>query len=76
VLPGSTETELMWIGVGADEIPEERRKVEAATPLGKLADPEEIAQAVLWLCSPLASFASGSLISVDGGVSSRAPSPR
>ena len=76
VLPGGTDTDMMWMGLRQEEIPEERRKVEGVTPLGRVADPQEIAQAVLWLCSPLASFASGSLISVDGGVSSRAPSPR
>lgn len=40
---------------------------EAATPLGRLADPEEVAAAVVWLCSPESSYVTGTALSVDGG---------
>lgn len=36
-------------------------------PAGRLGEPVEIAHAVMWLCSPYASFVDGAAISVDGG---------
>lgn len=40
-------------------------------PIGRYGRPEEIADAVLWLCSDRASFVVGQSISVDGGFTMR-----
>ena len=41
--------------------------VEGRTPLGRLADPEEVANAIAFLCSPEAQMSSGAVLPVDGG---------
>ena len=40
----------------------------ARTPMGRMGQPEDVANAYLWLASDAASFISGTVISVDGGV--------
>lgn len=40
-------------------------------PVGRIAEPQEVADAVVWLCSNEASFITGSSIVIDGGLSSR-----
>jgi NAD(P)-dependent dehydrogenase (short-subunit alcohol dehydrogenase family) len=37
------------------------------TPRGRIGDPDEVAAAVLWLCSDAASFAVGTVLAIDGG---------
>ena len=39
----------------------------AARPMGRVGTPEEIAEAVVWLCSDAASFVTGHAMTVDGG---------
>jgi NAD(P)-dependent dehydrogenase (short-subunit alcohol dehydrogenase family) len=48
--------------------PETVAAVEAMVPLGRRAEPEEIGEAVAWLCSPAAAYVTGEVITVDGGV--------
>jgi hypothetical protein len=40
----------------------------AQAPIGRFGEPEEIAAAVVWLCSPAASFMVGHAMAVDGGL--------
>lgn len=47
--------------------PELVKKIEAMTPLGRLAEPEEVATAILFLASPAASMVTGHTLAVDGG---------
>jgi NAD(P)-dependent dehydrogenase (short-subunit alcohol dehydrogenase family) len=42
-------------------------KLESRIPMGRLARPEEIAETIFFLCSPAASYITGSVLSVDGG---------
>ncbi len=43
------------------------KAMEKSIPMGRVGRPEEIANAVLWLCSDAASYMTGQSISVDGG---------
>jgi NAD(P)-dependent dehydrogenase (short-subunit alcohol dehydrogenase family) len=39
----------------------------AAYPLGRLGTPDEVAEAIRWLCSPASGWISGAELTVDGG---------
>jgi 3-oxoacyl-[acyl-carrier protein] reductase len=63
VAPGYVKTRL------TDELPENARTAMLAnTPLGRLGDPEDVAGAVRFLCSDEASFITGEVLLVDGGL--------
>jgi NAD(P)-dependent dehydrogenase (short-subunit alcohol dehydrogenase family) len=47
--------------------PEGRAKVIAEEPIGRMGTAEEIAAAVVWLCSPGAGFVVGHAMIIDGG---------
>ena len=50
------------------ENPESRESITAMEPIGRVGMPEEIAEAVFWLCSDAASFVTGQAWAVDGGL--------
>lgn len=63
VAPGFIMTEMV------QQMPENiLNDMKAHTPLGRLGDPRDIANAYLWLASDEASFVTGATISVDGGI--------
>lgn len=72
LVPGSTETELMWANVEPADVPRTRATIEAEVPLGRLARPEEVAAAAAWLLGDDASYVTGSHLVCDGGVLARA----
>lgn len=65
VCPGIIETPMMDRFSGGT--PEGRARVIAQEPIGRMGIPEEIASAVLWLCSDLGGFTIGHAMVVDGG---------
>lgn len=67
VLPGPTDTPLMWAPVAAENRSAVRAQVEKEVPLGRVADPREIATVIAFLLSDDASFVTGSSVVVDGG---------
>ena len=64
VCPAGIETDLF------DRIadnPQQRERIAAMHPIGRVGKPEEIANAVVWLCSDKASFVTGHSLTLDGG---------
>jgi NAD(P)-dependent dehydrogenase (short-subunit alcohol dehydrogenase family) len=66
VCPGAIDTPMMGRLTG--HRPQRAERMAAAEPVGRMGQPEEIAQAVVWLCSEAASFVTGHAMAVDGGI--------
>jgi NAD(P)-dependent dehydrogenase (short-subunit alcohol dehydrogenase family) len=65
VCPGTIETPMVTSML--EKEPDSMKEILKLQPIGRLGRPEEIASAVLWLCSPGASFVIGHALAVDGG---------
>jgi NAD(P)-dependent dehydrogenase (short-subunit alcohol dehydrogenase family) len=72
LLPGPTETELMWANVPPTEVASTREAVCGEVPLERLADPVEIAEPALWLLSDAAAYITGAQLACDGGLLAKA----
>lgn len=64
VCPGLVDTDIMSRNLS----PERRTQVETTIPLGRLADPEEVASVVCFLASAQASYLTGAVVDVNGGM--------
>jgi NAD(P)-dependent dehydrogenase (short-subunit alcohol dehydrogenase family) len=65
VCPGVIHTAMIDRTTGGDK--EMEKQYTAMEPVGRMGKPEEIARAVIWLCSDEASFVTGIAMPVDGG---------
>ena len=72
IVPGATETGMMWNNVPAPEIERMTAQLHRDIPLGRLAQPEDPARGVLWLLSDESSYVTGSHLVCDGGVMAKA----
>src|SRR5918998_248054 len=69
VCPGTIETPMVTRMIAAGDL--DADEAAANQPIGRLGTAEEMAAAVLWLCSPAASFVVGVALPVDGGYTAR-----
>jgi NAD(P)-dependent dehydrogenase (short-subunit alcohol dehydrogenase family) len=66
VCPGAIDTPMMGRITGHRT--ERAARMAASEPVGRMGQPQEIAEAVVWLCSDAASFVTGHAMAVDGGI--------
>ena len=70
VAPGLVETDMgvrLARAMTGNREMEDLRSMDAASPFGRVCQPLDIAEAVLWLCSPGSGYVTGQRIEVDGG---------
>ena len=65
ICPGTARTQMVEDVVEAS--PELQAELLRLHPIGRIAEPAEIAEAALWLCTPRSSFVTGTALVVDGG---------
>jgi NAD(P)-dependent dehydrogenase (short-subunit alcohol dehydrogenase family) len=66
VCPGAVRTALLARSFERD--PALEATLKAANPMGRIAEPAEVANAVMWLCSEQSSFVTGHQLALDGGL--------
>ena len=66
VCPGVIDTSM--VGRLKERRPRMFEKIVRGEPIGRIGQPEEIAETAVWLCSDAASFVTGHAMSVDGGI--------
>jgi NAD(P)-dependent dehydrogenase (short-subunit alcohol dehydrogenase family) len=69
VCPGVIRTPMVERFTGG--APEAEAQFSAMEPVGRMGEPEEVAEAVVWLCSEAASFVTGHSMVVDGGLTAQ-----
>jgi len=67
IAPGNTTTPMLIEAAGDEGL----RYLASNTPLRRNATPEDIANAIVWLSSPRASFITGTTLTIDGGYNLR-----
>lgn len=72
VVPGATETGMMWNNVAPAEREAMRAQLNREIPLGRLGQPSDVAKAVVWLLSDESEYTTGSHLMCDGGVMAKA----
>jgi NAD(P)-dependent dehydrogenase (short-subunit alcohol dehydrogenase family) len=65
ICPGTARTPM--VAAALDHSPEIAEHLVGLLPIGRVAEPSEIAEAAVWLCTDAASFVLGAALSVDGG---------
>lgn len=72
VVPGATETGMMWNNVAPAGREAMRAQLNREIPLGRLGQPSDVAKAVVWLLSDESEYTTGSHLVCDGGVMAKA----
>jgi NAD(P)-dependent dehydrogenase (short-subunit alcohol dehydrogenase family) len=69
ICPGAVDTPFRHRLLGTNRKAEKQTK--RRYPLGRIGKPEDVAEAVVWLCSDAAAFITGSVIVIDGGLTAQ-----
>jgi NAD(P)-dependent dehydrogenase (short-subunit alcohol dehydrogenase family) len=71
IVPGTTETDLMWANVAPADVPAARERIAGQVALRRLAQPSEIGPGIAWLLGDESGYMTGSQLVIDGGLLAR-----